>query len=169
MKRLIVGLAVFCFAFGTGLLTNVALFGNDTACCSMPIEKARVRWQEKINEAVFRYQIGHFTPVETAVYYLSVANDSDPGAETIASLKNSKLPVRRLSELDTYPTTFSCYYCPDSETEFILRVGSVRWLSEDEVIVGGSLRRWRGNVDQAYLFRVVRERMIWVVKEHEVL
>ncbi len=168
MKRLIVGLAVFCFAFGTGVLTNVALFSNYIAC-SVPIEKVRVGWQKDINEAVFRYQIEHFTPIDTAVYYLSVANDSDPGAETIASLKNSKLPVRRLSELGTYPTTFSCYYCADSETEFILRVGSVRWLGDDEVIVGGSLRRWRGNVDQAYLFRVAREQATWVVKEHELL
>jgi hypothetical protein len=167
MKRLIVGLAVFCIAFQTGLMTKAALFGNGFTC-PLPSKEILER-QENINEAVFRYQIEHFTPVNTAVYFLSLANDSDPLPETIASLKNSSLPVRRLSELGTYPTSLACYYCPDGETEFIVRVGSIRWLSKDEAIVGGSLRRWRGNTDQAYLFRVVRERGSWVVKEHELL
>lgn len=169
MKRPIVGLTVFCVAFGTGVLTSVALPGDPGILCSLSIETVRVRRHEDINEAIIRYQIAHFTPVDTAVYFLSVANDSDPGAENMVSLKNSNLPVRRLSELGTYPTDFSCYYCPNSETEFILRVGNIRWLNQDEAIVGGSLRRWRGNVDQSYLFRVVRERTIWVVKEHELL
>jgi len=168
MKRLIVGLAVFSVAFQTGLMAKTALFSNGLEC-SLSIETVGLRRQENINEAVFRYQIDHFTPVDTAVYFLSVANDSDPGYETIASLKNSNLKVRRLSELGTYPTSFACYYCPDGETEFILRVGNIRWFNEDEAIVGGSLRRWRGNMDQAYLFRVVREGRSWVVKEHELL
>jgi hypothetical protein len=73
-------------------------------------------------------------------------------------LKSSGSPVRKLSELGTYPITNSgCYYCPDGETEFILRVGSVSWLNDDEVIVGGSLRRWVGNMDRAFMFHVVSE------------
>lgn len=166
---LIPRVAMAFLTFKVGVLVYYVIFGHSFGC-AISIERARLSWQSDIVESVYRYEIEHFTPVGTAVYYLACANDNDPTAWTMANLKSNNLPVRRLSELGTYATTNSgCYYCPTGETEFILRVGSVRWVSDNEALVGGSLRRWVGNVDQAFLFHVVREGRHWVVKDHELL
>jgi hypothetical protein len=167
--RVAARVGVAFLAFKCGVMVYYVIFGYGMAYI-VPIERVRARWQEDIAETVYRYEIEHFTPVETAVYYLSYSNDNDPGVETMQNLKADKLRVRRLSELGTFPITNSgCYYCPTGETEFILRVGSIRWLNDNEVLVGGSLRRWEGNVDRAYLFHVVRKGRWWIVKDHELL
>ena len=167
--RIVPRLALAFLTFKIGVVVYYLVFGYGLAYF-IPAESARARWEEDIGESVYRYEIKHFTPVETAVYYLSYADDNDPGAETMKHLKGDNFPARRLSELGTYPMTNSgCYYCPTGETEFILRVGSVRWLNDNDVLVGGSLRRWVGNVDQAFLFHVVRRDGVWVVKDHELL
>jgi hypothetical protein len=37
--------------------------------------------------------------------------------------------------------SLDCYYCPHGSSEFILRLGRIRWLSESEILVGGSCRK----------------------------
>src|ERR1700687_589890 len=154
MRRLLLivpRLACACLTFKIGVMAYYVIFGYGTAYF-IPIEKARARGEEDIAQTVFRYQIEHFTPgAARSIYYLSCHNDSDPEGLTMEEMADDNLPVRRLSEIRLY-SDFGCYSCPDGKVEFILRSGSVRWLSDNEVLVGGSLRRWQGNVDQAFLF-----------------
>ncbi len=169
MRRLITRLTVAFLTFKISVFVFYSLFGYGMAAL-IPIEKARLRWQDDIAEAVFRYQIEHFSPgVERSVYYLSNSNDSDPSAWTMQEMQSDKLPVLRLSEIGMGDRSFSCHYCPDGEREFILRVGRVRWLNDNEALVGGSLRHWVGNVDKTFLFHVVRQRSRWVVRDCELL
>jgi len=169
MRRLLTRLAVAFLTFKIGVLVFHALFGYGMAAF-FPIEKARLLWQDDIAQAVFRYQIEHYSPGdERNIYYLSKSNDSDPSAWTMQEMQSDKLPVRRLSELGMGYRSFGCPYCPEGEREFILRVGSVRWLNDNEALVGGSLRHWVGNVDKTFLFHVVRKRARWVVKDCELL
>lgn len=168
LARIIPRLAVAFLTFKIGVMLYSVLFGYGMAYLT-PIEESRLRRPEDMAQTVFRYEIEHFTPgAERSIYYLSCYNDSDPEATTMEEMASDMLPVRRLSEIRLYPNS-GCYYCPDGKIEFILRVGSVRWLNDDEVLVGGSLRRWVGDVDQAFLFHVVRRDGSWVVKDHELL
>ena len=164
---LVLRLSAAFLTFKIGVTLYYVIWGYGMGC-SVPIERARLLWQEDIAESVFRYEIEHFTPgVDRSAYYLSGPNDSDPSAATMSDLKADKLPVKRLSELGL-SSNAGCF-CEEGEAEFILRVGGVRWINDNEALVGGSLHRWRGSVDQAFLFNVARKGRYWVVHDHELL
>ena len=88
----------------------------------------------------------------------------------VVGLQREGLSVRRISQLGmNRGAIFDCYYCAQGPAEFILRVGNIRWVNDNEVLVGSSSRRWSLNTDRAYLYHVVLQGNRWVIKDYELL
>ena len=185
MKHLVIHLAVALAMFTIGTTTHT-LFSirSDSEIKAHEVAKSRAQEESKITQAVFRHQIGAasssslntyappgtflntYTPFTDSLpntYYLSCYNYEDPSDQIMARLAFAKeIRVRKLSELPLDG------YVNDGQGRIFLRVGNIRWISANEVIVGGSYRNgW--NMAQAYVYRVVRDKGGWRVISSETI
>lgn len=169
MRRITGGVLVAFLTFITGLFLFTTWYGNGPS--RHAVAEPRTLAETEITKTIFRYNIQQFfADAESPTYFLSEHVNRDASEDVILSLQREGLRVRRLSQLGmNHGAHLDCYYCPKGPSEFILRVGKIRWLNDHEVLVGSSSRRWSLNADRAYLFRVVLEGDRWVIKEHELL
>jgi len=172
MRRFGIRVFVGFLTFVTGLV----VFGVSQRAgprlrdCVVTFEERKTVAELEIASTVFRYNIEQlFFEAESPTFFLSEYDDRDAREEVVRRLQREGLPVRRLSQLGMNQRLHvDCEYCPKGpQSEFILRLGRIRWLNPNEVLVGGSCRRWYLNADRAYLYQVVLEGNRWVVKRYE--
>ncbi|HEX8651756.1 MAG TPA: hypothetical protein VF708_13030 [Pyrinomonadaceae bacterium] len=185
MKHLVIHLAIALAMFTVGTATHT-LFSvrSDSEIKAHEVAKSRAQEESKIIEAVFRRQIGEdsssslnayappgtflntYTPFTASLpntYYLSCYNYADPPDQIMARLAFAReMRVRRLSELPLDD------HVQSGQGRIFIRVGSIRWISANEVIVGGSCR-YGWNAAQAYVYHVVREKGVWRVMSSETI
>ena len=165
MKHLVIHLAIALATFAVGTTAQRLLpshSDSETKAGELVI-KSRAEEEAAITELVFRQQLQQDTNAPTKLYYLSCYNYTDPSDQIIARLASkTAAPVRRLSELQLLSN-----YRNNPWVVFV-RVGRIRWISENEVVVGGSYRD-DGNVTKAYVFHLARENGVWRVTLSETI
>jgi hypothetical protein len=159
MKHLVIHLAIALamFMIGTTADTLFSLHSDSRIKRGELVTKTLTDEESEITQAVFRHQIGDASSFSFNTYYLSCYNYADPSDQIMAQLASTPaLRVRRLSELPLDD------YMKDGQWRIFLRVGNIRRISENEVVVGGSYRNgW--SAAHAYVYRVVREKGVWRV------
>ena len=165
MKHLVIHLtiALAMFMIGTTANTLFSLHSDSRIKQGELVTKTRAEEESEITQAVFRHQIRDASGFSLNIYYLYCYNYADPADQIMAQLASATtMRVRRLSELPLNDYVYS------GQERIFLRVGSIRWISENEVIVGGSYRNgW--NTAQAYVYRVVRDKGVWRVMSSETI
>ena len=175
MRRIAVRILVALLTFSMGLflfaIWQGAGHGPSDRVVNLPAKETKSAAETEIAKTVFRFSIQQlFSDAESPTYFLGQHEDRDATEEVVVSLQREGLPVRRLSQLGmNRGVIFDCYYCPQATAEFILRIGRIRWVSDTEVFVGSSCRRWSLNADRAYLYHMVLEDNRWVIKDYELL
>jgi hypothetical protein len=167
MRRLTFGLASAFITFVIGISFSTFLFRHQTPQVKRLENYGARPAEDKIVEAVLRYQIQHYSAeVKQPTYFLSYGNDNDPSAEIMARLQEDYLHVNGLSQLSHNTNRY--YYRGEDEQELIIRVGNIKWISPTEILVGGSYRS-RGNIVDAYIYHVVLDNNQWIVKDSELI
>lgn len=177
MRRIAGRILVALLTFSVGLLLFAtlqnAVHGLSSCVVSLAPKETKTAAEAEIARTIFRFSIQQlFADVESPTYYLAEHEDRDATEDVVVSLQGEGLPVRRLSQLGmNRGPSFDCHYCPhgSGSAEFILRIGRIRWVSDKEVFVGSSCRRWSLNADRAYLYHMVLEDNRWVIKNYELL
>ena len=170
MKRLMIGVLVALLTFVTGLFVTGLIHPSGFRDCVVAFADEYPAVENDIALAVFRHQIEHLRPETKApTYYLSHSNDNDPDEAILNALDEQGFSVRPISQLRMGFRHYGCPYSPELGSEIILRVGTIRWVDANTVLVGGSCRRWYGNADTAYLYSLVRQGSGWVVRNYELL
>jgi hypothetical protein len=164
MKHLI-GTLVASLTFIAGLFVTGWLHPSGFRDCVVAFYEYSAVAENDIALAVFRQQLEQFRPeTEAPTYYLSYSNNNDPDEAILNTLNDQGFSVRPISQL-----RMGFRSSPELGSEIILRVGTIRWVDANTVVVGGSCRRWYQNSDTAYLYYIVRQGSGWVVRTHELL
>jgi hypothetical protein len=158
--RLVIALATFMIGTSATALFNSFRHSSSTTRNAV----SRQAEETNIMRTIFRHQIEQDSNLERNSYYLSCYNYSDPPTKVTTYLLAQGLPARTLSQL---PYSSSK---PGTATLF-LRVGSINWLSDKEVVAGGSLRSsaWSTCETRAYLYHLVREDGGWKITATETI
>jgi hypothetical protein len=162
MKKFALRLAVGLLAFAAGVTSSAILVLPHThERPPLPGVTAQ-SVEDEIRGAVFRHQIQARSDGPGTAYFLSSYNFADPPDSVMKYLTANQLTVRRLSEITNWD-----WPNPNSARVFV-RTGKLRWLSEDEVLVGGSCRIW-SHLEEAYIYKVILEDGHWKVKSSEAI
>jgi hypothetical protein len=168
MKRFITHLVIALATFMVGVSATTLFPAFNHTPESKLSERAAVRFVEEaeITGTVFRQQMEPEANPELKTYYLSCHNYSDPPEEVMTYLVKNGLPVKALSQAQNYS------YRPNAAGRVFIRVGSVKWVSDTEVVVGGSVRddtAWSNHDTRTYIYRLVRGDKGWKVISTETI
>ena len=169
MKRLLIGLLAALLTFYLGIITsNLHLLWLSSRWSESVQDRQTER--DNIYEAVFRYQMQlHQADTGRTVYFLA-CSDNNPSDEFMNRFRGTTDDLRRISQVTATHRSLNMHSTLINwRDELILRVGDVRWLSDTEVVVGGTIRQWYIHREEAYLYRLVREADRWRVVETELL
>lgn len=165
MKHLVIHLTIALATFAVGTTTQ-ALFPSPSDSQIKAGEaaiKSRAEEEAEIIEVVFRRQIWQSPNAPTKFYYLSCYNYADPSDQIMARLaSNTTVPILKLSALPLDPDY------RNNPWKVFIRVGSIRWISENEVVVGGSYRD-DSNGAKAYIYHLIQKNGVWQVKLSETI
>jgi hypothetical protein len=154
--------ALTMFMIGT---SASALLSHTSKSKSSENTISRLAEETAIQYVVFRHQIEQNPNLERNIYYLSCYNYSDPSAGIMIYLNENGLPAKPLSQLH-----YDSYFPNGGEIRVFVRVGSIRWVSDSEVVVAGSLRAsGLRNDSQAYMYRLVRDDRGWKIISSETI
>ena len=163
MKQLIVRfiVALFTFALGTSAtVVSTALSSRQSSSDAKSVSRLS---EETAIASIVLNQLAQDSMVATSNYYVSSYNYSDPSTEVMTSLNQTGVHAEPLSQIQYESASY--YIQP-----VFLRVGRITWLSDHEVLVGGSLRDGHWNRDsRAYLFRLEREHGNWRITTAETI
>lgn len=159
--RLVVAIATFAIGTSATLLSTV--FSSASKSESNATSVSRLA-EEKVLAGIVLNHLAQqdSLPVEKSNYYVSGYNYSDPSTEVLSYLTGNGVHAESLSQLP--------YDSMSYREQSFLRVGRVTWLSDEEVVVAGSVRDggWRRET-RAYLFRLVREHGTWRITSAETI
>ena len=155
MKHFMIHLAIALatFVMGASATTLFPTFNRTPELKSSEGAAARLAEEVEITGIVFRQQIEPESTPGLKTYYLSCHNYSDPPDEVMTYLVKNGLPVKALSQVQNHS------YSPNVTGRVFIRVGSVKWVSDTEVVVGASFRNdgaWSNHDTRAYIYRLIR-------------
>ena len=162
MRRLAIHLAIALATFMIGTTTTLP-FHSQPEVKSLKDTMHRASVDEELIKRVFQLEIEQPSTFLPKTYYLSCYNYDDPSEKVMAYLssRNLSLRVRRLSELDRDDDTYL-------RVRVFVRVGSINWISDTEVIVGGSYAVNPDNT-KAHIYHFVREAGWWRLVSSETI
>ena len=156
MRRLIIYVLFALLTFSIGI-------GSNSLINSRSKSAERISERDNIYEAVFRYEMAqHNSSVGRTVYFLSYGDDKIPSDKFLQRFRVSNISVK--TSADPFLNTGGQFFGENALTELALYLTEVKWLSDSEVVVGGSCRGNWGYL-YSYLFRVRREGDKWVIVE----
>ncbi|MGB7925163.1 MAG: hypothetical protein WCF57_18130 [Pyrinomonadaceae bacterium] len=163
MRRFAIHLALALTTFLIGMTTTFIPSDSKPEAPSINSVMSRGDAEDELRVKVFQLQIEPHTIYPMNTYYLSCYNYVDPSDKIMARLTNDKLVrVKKLSEFgeefDTYP-----------QTGIFVRVGSVNWISDTEVIVGASSAYNMYERALARVYRFRREAGGWILISSETI
>jgi hypothetical protein len=165
MKQLMVRfiVALFTFVIGTSLAVLSTGFSYSSQLTSKATAASRLAEENVITGIVLYHLARTDSMVEKSNYYVSCYNYSDPPTEVMTYLTGTGVHAEPLSQIQYDSASY--YLDP-----VFLRVGRIRWLNDEEILVGGSLRGVRWNRDaRAYLFHLVRDHGSWRITSAETI
>jgi len=122
----------------------------------------RTKEERNIYKTLFSYQIlKHIPANEKTVVYL-FANDQNPDDEIIKYVERGNINVR--GGYLIYPSSINNNYSY-SENYFILRLGRIRWVKNNETFVVGSYSK--GYKVSSFIYHIVKFNNDWNVSDIE--
>jgi len=159
MKQYAVRAAIAFLAFAIGLMSTTLVSAPRESEPPAPEKVSTKTAEDEILAAVFSYQIQTHSERPQTIFFLAVHNFGDPSQTVVRDLIAKRMFVTKFSEFSYWETNG-----PKLPWVF-LRTGKIRWLSQDEVVLGASSRGWRDT--EASVFQVVRDGSRWKVKSCE--
>lgn len=141
------------------------------ACSSNPQVVAQLSEEDKIREAVFRYQFEFNASglgKAANAYFLSVEGNRDPAPELLERFDGHRPPVKPVSASTLEPGTAQVLDRESGLPGLIFRITEIRWLSDHEVEVEGGYEE-ASESGSGNTYTVVREGEEWKVAGHQML
>ena len=154
--------AISTLAIGTTATLLPTTFRSATPSKSSATPVSRLAEEKTITGIVLLHLAQSDPAVEKSNYYVSSYNYADPSGEVMSYLTGNGVHAEPLSQLPYDSMSYR-------EVSF-LRVGTITWLSNEEIIVAGSVKDGCCHYDaRAYLFHLVREAGDWRITSAETI